>query len=329
MLYRSLGRSGLKLSVLSLGSWVTFATQVDEASARDLMACAFERGVTFFDNAESYAFGESERLMGRAIQKLGWPRDRFCVSSKAFFGSVPQPIPTQHGLSRKHLVEACHQALSRLQVDYLDLFFCHRADPDTPVEEIVTTMQHLIYQGKILYWGTSEWPAALIETACRVAESQHTEPPVMEQPQYNLFVRKRVEEEYRSLCQDSGIGLTTWSPLASGVLTGKYAPGESISSDGGRLRLPGYEWLAARLNTVTGTRQLEASRKLIALARDHGTTASQLAIAWCLSNPHVSSVILGASRKSQLLENLSAVDWVHRMSPELTKEIEALYPDPE
>jgi voltage-dependent potassium channel beta subunit len=327
MQYRSLGRSGLKLSALALGSWVTFATQVDETSAMDLMACAFERGVNFFDNAESYAFGESERIMGRAIQKLGWPRDRFCVSSKVFFGSVPRPAPNQHGLGRKHLVEACQAALTRFHLEYLDLFFCHRPDPETPVEEIVTTMQHLISQGKILYWGTSEWPAALIERACQVAGARHLEPPVMEQPQYNLFVRKRVEVEYRALCQDGGIGLTTWSPLASGVLTGKYAAPAGTTPGSGRLRLPGYEWLGARLDTDAGARQLEASRGLATLSRDHGFTPSQLAIAWCLCNPQVSSVILGASRKSQLLENLSALDGLERMTPELKKEVEALYPE--
>lgn len=328
MLYRSLGRSGLKLSALSLGSWVTFATQIDESAAMDMMACAFEQGVTFFDNAESYALGESERLMGRALQRLGWPRDRFCVSSKVFFGSVPHPAPTQRGLSRKHLVEACNQSLSRLQLDYLDLFFCHRPDPETPIEEIVTTMQRLITQGKILYWGTSEWPASLIETALRVARERQAEPPVMEQPQYNLLVRKRVEEEYRALCQSFGLGLTTWSPLASGVLTGKYASGEATSAEGGRLRLPGYEWLGAQLDSESGARELEASRKLLALARDRDAKPSQLAIAWCLSNPHVSSVILGASRKSQLLENLSALEWVRHMTPELKAEIEALCPNP-
>lgn len=329
MLYRSLGRSGLKLSVVSFGSWVTFANQLDEASAVELMACAFDRGVNFFDNAESYAHGESERLMGRAIHKLGWSRDQFCVSSKVFFGSVPDPKPTQHGLSRKHLVDACHGALSRLQLDYLDLFFCHRPDPDTPVEEIVTTMQHLIQQGKILYWGTSEWPAELIESARRIAGALHAEPPAMEQPQYNLFVRKRVEEEYLALCETHGMGLTTWSPLASGLLTGKYASAPQTSSGKGRLNLPGYEWLAARLNSETGTRQFEAARKLVEFAASSGATASQLAIAWCLGNPHVSSVILGASHQSQLIENLSAVDWLDRLTPELTKLIEALYPDPQ
>jgi voltage-dependent potassium channel beta subunit len=306
---------------------VTFGPQVDQSAAIDLMACAFDHGINFFDNAEAYAHGESERLMGQAFRTLGWSRDRFCISSKVFFGSVPDPAPTQCGLSRKHLVEACHQALKRLNLDYLDLFFCHRPDPETPVEEIVVTMATLIQQGKILYWGTSEWPAAWIEDAIRKARELGLPAPLMEQPQYNLFVRKRVEVEYDPLCRTEGLGLTTWSPLASGILTGKYADGSRIPH-GSRLDLPGYEWLRERLTGKAGQRQLAAARSLVELGQKQGVTPGTLAIAWCLSNPWVTTVILGASRREQLLGNLKAIEYLPQLSGPLKNHMESLYPDP-
>ncbi len=327
MLYRRLGRSGLKLSALSFGSWVTFGSQVDQPASVDLMACAFDHGINFFDNAEAYAYGESERLMGRALRKLGWSRDRFCVSSKVFFGCVPDPAPTQCGLSRKHLVEASHQSLERLGLDYLDLFFCHRPDPDTPVEEIVVTMATLIQQGKILYWGTSEWPATLIGEAIRKARELGLPGPLMEQPQYNLFVRKRVETEYEPLCRIEGLGLTTWSPLASGILTGKYRD-TSKAPPGSRLSLPGYEWLRERLSGETGRKQLDAAHRLVDLGHEEGAAPSVLAIAWCLTNPQVTTVILGASRKEQLLDNLKAIELFPRLSGPVKDRLESLYPDP-
>jgi voltage-dependent potassium channel beta subunit len=327
MLYRRLGRSGLKLSALSFGSWVTFGSQVDQSAAIDLLACAFDHGINFFDNAETYAHGESERLMGRAFRNLGWSRDRFCVSSKAFYGSVQNPAPNQYGLSRKHLVEACHQALKRLDLDYLDLFFCHRPDPETPIEEIVVTMSTLIQQGKIFYWGTSEWPSDWIEEAIRKAHDLNMQPPLMEQPQYNLFVRKRVEVEYELLCQTEGLGLTTWSPLASGILTGKYKDGSRIPP-GSRLGLPGYIWLRGRLQGETGQRQLKAACDLVRLSHENGLTPAALAIAWCLSNPRVTTVILGASQREQLLENLKAIEYLPQIRDLLKSRLESLYPDP-
>ena len=327
MLYRRLGRSGLKLSALSFGSWVTFGPQVDQAGTIDLMACALDHGINFFDNAEAYAHGASERLMGQAFRTLGWSRDQFCVSSKAFFGSVQNPAPTQCGLSRKHLVEACHQALKRLGLDYLDLFFCHRPDPETQIEEIVVTMATLIQQGKILYWGTSEWPATWIESAIQKAHELNLPAPLMEQPQYNLFVRKRVEVEYESLCQTEGLGLTTWSPLASGILTGKYMDGSQIPP-GSRFSLPDYEWLRERFQGKDGQRQLKAACGLVELSHENGTTPATLAIAWCLSNPCVTTVILGASRREQLLDNLRAIEYLPKIQGSLKNRLESLYSDP-
>lgn len=300
MEYRRMGPTGLKLSALSLGAWVTFGRQLGLDSVKSMLALAHERGVNFFDNAEVYGNGEAEVLMGRALRELGWPRDRYVVSSKAFFGHRADPAPTQRGLSRKHLIEACHQALGRLQLEYLDLYYCHRPDPETPIAEVVDTMDLLIRQGKVLYWGTSEWPATALREAIDHAERHHRFAPVVEQPQYNLLHRERVEREYAPLYERPGLGLTIWSPLASGILTGKYQRG---IPDGSRMQLPGLEWLRERLNDDTR----EAVRRLQPIADSLGLPLSQFAIAWCLRNPRVSSVILGASSPEQLGQNLDSL----------------------
>jgi len=249
MQYRRLGRSGLKVSALSFGSWVTFSNQVDRKRAESMLACAYEAGVNFFDNAEVYAHGQSELVMGEALKRLAYDRDTWCVSSKVFFGRVKDPGPTQRGLARKHVMEACHAALRRLQVEYLDLFFCHRPDLETPIEEVVRTMNTLIAQGKILYWGTSEWSAAEIATAHAHAERLGLEGPTMEQPQYNLFHRRRMEEEYAPVFSEYGLGTTIWSPLASGILSGKYADG--IPEDS-RFNVEGYQWLREMIESERG-----------------------------------------------------------------------------
>ncbi len=302
MEYRRLGRSGLKLSALSYGAWVTFGRQVDTADARELLALARDHGVNYFDNSETYAAGEAERVMGRALAELGWPRDSWCVSSKVYFGVPRDPLPTQRGLSRKHVTEACHQALKRLRVDYLDLYFCHRPDAETPVEETVWAMDTLIRQGKVLYWGTSEWPADRIREAYAIAERHHLHAPSMEQPEYNLFHRERVEREYLPLYGQFGMGTTIWSPLASGVLTGKYADGIPAGS---RADQAGYEWLRDRI--LADADRHAAIARLLPVAADLGITPAQLAIAWCLKNPHVSTVMLGASKGEQLAQNLDAM----------------------
>jgi voltage-dependent potassium channel beta subunit len=305
MEYRRLGSSGLKLSALSFGAWVTFGNRVGRSEARNLIALAFDRGINFFDNAETYAAGEAERVMGDVFADLRFPRDAWCVSSKVYFGSVREPRPTQRGLSRKHVVEACNQALTRLRVDYLDLYFCHRPDPETSIEETVAAMDMLVRQGKVLYWGTSEWPVDAIRTAHRIARANHLVPPQMEQPQYNLFHRERVEVEYASLYKELGLGTTTWSPLASGLLTGKYNDGIPAGS---RLDTPGYEWLQRNVLEGDGPARIAKVKALAAVARDIGVPLAQLAIAWCLKNPHVSTVMLGATKPEQLEENLGALD---------------------
>jgi voltage-dependent potassium channel beta subunit len=310
MEYRRLGSSGLKLSALSFGAWVTFGNRVGRSEARNLIAHAYDRGINFFDNAETYAAGEAERVMGDVLADLRFPRDAWCVSSKVFFGAVRDPKPTQRGLSRKHVIEACHQALQRLRVDYLDLYFCHRPDPDTSIEETVAAMDLLVCQGKVLYWGTSEWPADAIRTAHRIARANHLVPPQMEQPQYNLFHRERVEVEYAPLYRELGLGTTTWSPLASGLLTGKYNNGIPAGS---RLDTPGYEWLKRNLLEGDGPAQVEKVKRLASLARELGVSLAQLAIAWCLKNPHVSTVMLGATKVEQLEENLGALDVVAKL----------------
>ena len=310
MEYRRLGSSGLKLSALSFGAWVTFGNRVGRSEARNLIALAFDRGINFFDNAETYAAGEAERVMGDVLADLRFPRDAWCVSSKVFFGSVREPLPTQRGLSRKHVIEACHQALQRLRVDYLDLYFCHRPDPDTPIEETVAAMDMLVRQGKVLYWGTSEWPADAIRTAHRIARANHLVPPQMEQPQYNLFHRERVEVEYAPLYRELGLGTTIWSPLASGLLTGKYNDGIPAGS---RLDTPGYEWLQRSMFENDGPARIEKVKRLATIARELGVSLAQLAVAWCLKNPHVSTVMLGATKAEQLAENLGALDVVSRL----------------
>ncbi|HEV8111605.1 MAG TPA: aldo/keto reductase [Planctomycetota bacterium] len=318
MQYRRLGRSGLKLSALSFGSWVTFSTQVDDRAAGELMKLAYEAGVNFFDNAEAYAAGESERIMGRVLEKMAWKRDTYCVSSKVFWGGK---LPTQRGLSKKHVRDACDAALARLRVDYLDLYFCHRPDPETPIEETVRAMHELVAQGKVLYWGTSEWSAAEIAEAFGVARAQNLTPPTMEQPQYNLFERTKVEREFARLYESFGIGTTIWSPLASGVLTGKYAKGVPAGS---RMSLPEYGWLKERLESAEGRARVAKVRELEVVAQSVGATLAQLAIAWCLANPHVSTVILGATKPAQLAETLTAVEILPKLKPDVLARIEAI-----
>jgi voltage-dependent potassium channel beta subunit len=320
MHYRRLGSSGLKISALGFGAWVTFGNQIGRSQARELIAQAFDAGVNFFDNAETYANGEAERIMGDVLADLRLPRDAWCVSSKVYFGAVDHPTPTQKGLSRKHVIEACEQALRRLRVDHLDLYYCHRPDPDTPIEETVRAMDALIRQGKVLYWGTSEWPVEAIREAADIARANGLHQPTMEQPEYNLLHRERVEIEYAPLYSDIGLGTTTWSPLASGLLTGKYNDG---LPDDTRMRAPGYEWLARRLSTDEGAAQLQRARRFTTLAIELGEKPAQLAIAWCLRNPHVSSVILGATRPEQLRENLGALALSERLDDATVKRIEA------
>ncbi len=316
MEYRNLGDTGLFLSAFSFGSWVTFHNQVNLNSAKDLMAQAFDAGVNFFDNAEVYADGESEIIMGQTLKELKRPRDSYCVSSKVFWGGEH---PTQKGLNRKHIVDACNNALTRLQVDYLDLYYCHRADLDTPILETVRAMDTLVKQGKILYWGTSEWDAAQIIEAYRLAEKYHLTPPSMEQPQYNLLHREKVEKEFTYLYENMGLGTTIWSPLCSGVLTGKYNNG---IPDGSRLSLENFSWLKEQFETHEGKAKIEKARKLENIAKEIGISLTHLSLAWCLKNPNVSSVILGATNKKQLSENLKALDSLELLTPEIINRIE-------
>jgi len=319
MQYRRLGKSGLQLSALSFGAWVTFGKQVDRTQARELLALAHARGVNFFDNAEIYNHGVAEEVMGDVLADLRFPRDSYCVSSKVFFGSAKNPLPTQHGLSRKHVIEACHQAMQRLRVDYLDLYFCHRADPETPMEETVAAMDTLIRQGKVLYWGTSEWSAEEIHEAHRVARENHMYAPVMEQPEYNLLHRQRMEVEYAPLYEAYGMGTTIWSPLASGLLSGKYNNGVPPDS---RLAQEGYEWLRDSLLGDGLDKRIGKVRALKTIADDLGVSQVQLALAWCLLNPHVSTVMLGASRLEQLEHNLGAMDVLPRLDAAVAQRIE-------
>lgn len=321
MQYRRLGSTGLKVSALSFGAWVTFGDQIGRDEARNLVASAWDHGITFFDNAEGYARGRAEQVMGDVIADLRLPRDGFCVSSKVFFGAVDDPRPTQHGLSRKHVTDACHAALKRLRVDYLDLYYCHRPDPDTPIAETVLAMDTLIRQGKVLYWGTSEWSAAQLQVAVAVARAQNLHLPSMEQPQYNLLHRERVEQEYATLYADPGLGTTIWSPLASGLLTGKYNDGVDAQS---RLGHEQMGWLKDMVLDPAGNR-LDKVRRYTALAAGLGLSPAQLAIAWCLRNPNVSSVILGASRVSQLEENLGALDLLAQVDEATWQQVEAIF----
>ena len=321
MQYRQLGKSGIRISALSFGAWVTFGKQIGDPVARKLLHAAYDAGVNFFDNAESYADGQAEVVMGAILKKSGWRRSSFMVSSKVFFGG-PGDRPNEEGLSRKHVVEACHEALGRLQVDYLDLYYCHRPDPSVPVEETARAMHDLITQGKALYWGTSEWSAAQIEAAHAVCDRLGLHHPIVEQPQYNLFHRARVEKEFASLYRSPGLGTTIWSPLASGLLTGKYSKGVP---KGTRLDVKGMEWLREEIMKKPGVeKRMAAVPKLAAIAKDLGTTLPCLGIAWCLKNPNVSSVILGASRVEQLTENLGALDVSVKLTPQVMKEIDAI-----
>ena len=319
MQYRRLGSSGLQLSALSFGAWVTFGNQIARDEARNLVAAAWDNGVNFFDNAEVYAHGRAEQVMGDVIADLRLPRDGYCVSSKVFFGAAEEPRPTQRGLSRKHVVDACHAALQRLRVDYLDLYYCHRPDPDTPLVETVAAMDLLVRQGKVLYWGTSEWPESLIREAARIARSNHLAAPVVEQPQYNLLHRERVELEYAPLYSELGLGTTIWSPLASGLLTGKYTDG--IHREG-RLALPDAGWLQRLVVGNSEERRLQRAQRFVQVAAQLGEKPAPLAIAWCLRNPHVSSVILGASGTGQLQENLAALELAGKYDEPVWRQLE-------
>ena len=316
MQYRRLGRSGLQVSEFGLGSWVTFGKQVDLSAAKQIMASAYDAGINFYDNAEGYESGESERLMGQAIEQLGWSRDSFGVSSKVFWGGDK---PTQRGLSRKHVFDACHAALKRLRVDYLDLFYCHRPDIDTPIYETVRAMHDLVCQGKVMYWGTSEWSAQQITEAWAVAKAENLHAPVMEQPQYNMMVRDKVEAEYLPLYSLTGLGTTIFSPLASGLLTGKYLNGVP---DNSRLSLPGYEWLRDML--MGEDNKLEQIAQLNQLAQQLGMPLHHLALNWCLRNPNVSSVILGVSKLEQLEDNLQALQHSSSLNQQIWQKVDEI-----
>ncbi len=321
MEYRRLGKSGLQLSELSLGSWLTFGKQIENNTAEDLMKTAYDNGVNFFDNAEIYARGESEKVMGKVLKKMKWDRDSYTVSSKVFFGfrGTEDTKPNQNGLSRKHVFEACHQALDRLKVDYLDLFFCHRPDKNTPIEETVWAMHNLITQGKILYWGTSEWSAQEIMEAHMVAKQYNLIGPTMEQPQYNMLHRAKVEVEFDQIYKTVGLGTTIWSPLASGVLTGKY--NQNKDPKGTRLNMEGMDWLK---KSVLEKENIKKAEKLSVLAKDLGLSLPVLAIAWCLKNQQVSTVILGASKTAQLKENFKAIEAKNKLTPDVIEQIEKI-----
>ncbi|MEO7444384.1 MAG: aldo/keto reductase [Ferruginibacter sp.] len=319
MEYRRLGRSGLQVSALSFGSWVSFSKQIDDTLAGSLMTMAYDNGINFFDNAEAYALGESEKMMGRILKKKKWDRTSYIISSKAYFGwRGEKNKPNQTGNSRKHLMEACDEALKRMQLDYLDLFYSHRPDPNTPVEETVWAMNHLMQQGKILYWGTSEWSGVEIMEAHRVAERYNLVGPTMEQPQYNLFERYKVELEFKEIFKNIGLGTTIWSPLAAGLLSGKYNDGIPRNS---RFSLEGFDWLKERWVTED---KLKKVKKLSALAQKLGIKTAQLSIAWCLKNPDVSTVILGATKKQQLTENLKSLEMQTLLTPEVMADIEKI-----
>jgi voltage-dependent potassium channel beta subunit len=317
MNYRHLGRTGLQVSELSFGSWVTFSTQMDVDRSLECMAAAYDVGVNFFDNAESYAGGKSEEVMGAALKKLGWRRSSYIVSTKFYFG-INEGVNEKETLNRKRLREGIDGSLKRFDLDYIDLVFCHRPDPTTPIEETVWAMHDMVEKGKALYWGTSEWSAAEIVAAIEIAERHHLHKPVMEQPQYNMLVRERFEKEYARLFKDYGYGSTIWSPLASGVLTGKYNNGIPADSRGA---LPGYEWLLPRL---TDAERLSTVKSLQSVADEIGCTMAQMAIAWCLKNPNVSTVITGASRVSQVHENMKSLDVTEKLTPDVMEKIDGI-----
>ncbi len=314
MIYRRLGKAGIKVSALSLGSWVTFGGQVDDTLTQACMEKAYEAGINFFDGAEVYAKGQAELAMGRILQKTKWRREGLVLSSKIFWGGDG---PNDVGLSHKRVIEGVHLALKRWQVDYLDLVFCHRPDPNTPIEETVRAFDVLIKQGKLFYWGTSEWSATEIQTAFRVAREHGLTPPTMEQPQYNLLVRERFEKEYAPLWNDFQYGSTIWSPLASGLLSGKYNDGMPT---GARLTMPQYGWLKESVLTADA---LDKAKRLAPIAKQLGVTMSQLSIAWCLLNQNVSTVITGASRPEQVIENMRAIEVLQLLTPSVVQQIEA------
>jgi len=313
MEYRRLGRAGIKVSALSLGAWVTYGGQVGEQTAKECMTAAIEHGVNFFDNAEGYAGGNAEIVMGNVIKQAGWRREDLVVSTKIFWGGKG---PNDTGLSHKHVIEGVNNALKRLQMDYVDLVYCHRPDPNTPIEETVRAMDIVIRQGKAFYWGTSEWSADEIRSAYGIAREYGLTPPSMEQPQYNMFHRKRVEQEYAKLYADIGLGTTIWSPLASGMLTGKYQEG---IPDDSRAMAKGYEWLQEQM---TNAQRREAVTNLLPIAQELGGSLAQMALAWCLKNPHVSTVITGASRISQVHENMKALEVVTQLDDAVMQRIE-------
>jgi len=316
MQYRRLGKWGIQVSALSLGSWLTFGKQITDDVAEECMHIAYDNGVNYFDNAEGYAEGEAERVMGRILKKTNWDRTSYLVSSKVFFGGKK---PNQEGLCRKHIIEACNAALQRFQLDYLDFFFCHRPDPATPIEETVWAMNHLLQQGKIFYWGTSEWSAEDILKAHQFADNHNLIGPSMEQPQYNMFHRERVEEEYKPLYERYGMGTTIWSPLYSGILTGKYNNG--IPHDDTRLTIKGMEWLK---ESNLREEKIEKVKKLTAIASEIDASMTDLALAWCLKSPYVSTVITGASKPEHVKENMKAVDVADKMTDEIMLRIEEI-----
>jgi voltage-dependent potassium channel beta subunit len=318
MEYRHLGRSGLEISALSLGAWVTMGGQIDDDTAYECMQVAYEAGVNYFDNAESYAHGNAEITMGKVIRKAGWKRSDLIISTKLFWGGNK---PNQTGLSRKHILEGAQASLARLQMDYVDLIFCHRSDIYTPIEETVRAMSHLVDRGVAFYWGTSEWSADQIMQAHSIARQYDLIPPTMEQPEYNMFHREKVERELFRLYSEIGLGTTIWSPLASGMLSGKYNDGIPA---GTRVSLEGYEWLRSVFVDERGRQRIEKVKRLTPIAEDLGMTTAQLAIAWCLKNPHVSTVITGASKPEQVSQNMKAIDYAEKLTPEVLEQIESV-----
>lgn len=318
MNYRRLGKTGLKVSELSYGSWVTFSFQVELNEAANIMELAYENGVNFFDNAEAYASGESEIIMGKALKNLGWSRDSFIISSKVFWGGEK---PTQRGLSHKHVLDACHAALKRLQLDYLDLYFCHRPDPETPIEETVRAMHTLVMQGKICYWGTSEWSAKEIKEAYKISKDLNLTPPSMEQPQYNMFEREKMETEYSELFKNEKMGTTIWSPLASGLLTGKYINGMPVNT---RINLKNYKFIKDSFESEEYKVRHQKVEELYKLAQKLDIPLPNLALGWCLKNEDVSTVILGASKTEQLSQNLNTLNYMDTINEEVMGEVEKI-----
>ncbi len=318
MNYRRLGKTGLKVSELSYGSWVTFSFQLEQKEATAMMKLAFDNGINFFDNAEAYASGESEIIMGEAIKNLGWSRDSFIISSKVFWGGE---MPTQRGLSHKHIIDACDNALRRMHLDYLDLYFCHRPDPDTPIEETVRAMHTLIMQGKICYWGTSEWPATHIEEAYNIARKLNLTPPSMEQPEYNMFARDKMESEFLPLFENERMGTTIWSPLASGLLTGKYINGMPEDT---RTSLENYKFIKDSFESENYKSRHEKVGELNVLANKLGIPLVNMALCWCLKNDNVSTVILGASKKHQLSQNLESLNYLNKIDNDLMEKIDLI-----